>query len=199
MNLDNPYNTILTPENVTDYVGREILFTYNGALVKRTLLKVSKCRKTIYVDHPETNNFLQLGCRRIVIIVVDDELAAAALEIPVLKRESAQEMIFPVFRNSEFIRGDLLEGDAVCESVENSEEIAALISEFMLPPYIATLNKKDNGWPQDEEEDGETYFMCTGKCNRVCHYEDTNDVGMCGTCQFHLSISAKRKSKLATK
>jgi len=172
MNLDNPYNTKLTPENVTDYVGREILFTYKGSIVKRTLLKVSECRKTIYVDHPETKNFLQLGGRRVVIIVVDDELAAAALEIPVLKRESVQKIIFPLAHNGEVIRGD------------------AIYSE---------TNKKDNGWPQDEEEDGETYFMCTGKCNRVCHYEDTNDVGMCGKCQFHLSISVKRKSKLATK
>ena len=171
MNLDNPYNTKLTPENVTDYVGREILFTYKDNIVKRTLLKVSECRKTIYVDHPETNNFLQLGGNRVVITVIDDELAAAALEIPVLKRESAQEMIFPVFRN-----GEVIQDDDVCET-----------------------NKKDNGWPQDEEEDGETYFMCTGKCKRVCHYEDTDGEGMCGKCQFNLSISAKRKSNLATK
>lgn len=183
-------NTKLTPENASKYIGREILFTYNGATVKRTLLKVSETGKTIHVDHPETRNNLQLVSRK--IFVVDDDIAEAALEIPVLKRQSAQEFIFPVFRNGEFICGDDLEGDVVCESVENSEEIAQQISEFMLPPYLATFIKKDNSWPDDHEEDGETYFMCTGKCKRVCHYEDTNDVGMCGTCQ-HKIQSKKRK------
>jgi hypothetical protein len=190
LKMNTNMNTKLTPENASKYIGREILFTYNGATVKRTLLKVSESGKTIHVDHPETRNNLQLVSRK--IFVVDDELADAALKIPVLKRQSAQEFIFPVFRNGEFIRGDDLEGDVVCESVENSESIAKQISECMLPPYIATLNKKDNSWPQDEEEDGETYFMCTGKCKRVCHYEDTNDVGMCGTCH-HKIQSKKRK------
>ena len=192
MNTNTNTNTKLTPENASKYIGREILFTYNGATVKRTLLKISESGKTIHVDHPETRNNLQLVSRKIFVVdddiadkVANDDIAEAALKIPVLKRQSAQEFIFPVFRNGEFIRGDDLEGDVVCESVENSESIAKQISECMLPPYIATLNKKDNSWP-DEEEDGETYFMCTGKCKRVCHYEDTNDEGMCGTCQHKI-------------
>lgn len=37
------------------------------------------------------------------------------------------------------------------------------------------------------EEDGEIYFKCTGICNKVLHYEDTDGEGMCGTCQFNLS------------
>ena len=161
-------NTKLTPENASKYIGREILFTYNGATVKRTLLKVSESGKTIHVDHPETRNNLQLVSRRIFVVedkVVDKDIAEAALKIPVLKRESAQEFIFPVAHNNEFIRSDELKADVVCS---------------------------DNIWPLDEEEDGETYFMCTGKCNRVCHYEDTDDVGMCGTCQ-HKIQSKKRK------
>ena len=32
-------------------------------------------------------------------------------------------------------------------------------------------------------EDGETYFMCVGTCNRVMHYEDTNGEGVCGRCE----------------
>jgi len=44
----------------------------------------------------------------------------------------------------------------------------------------------------DCEEDGESYFMCTGTCKRVCHYEDTDADGMCGTCQYQLSLP-KRK------
>ena len=42
---------------------------------------------------------------------------------------------------------------------------------------------------EDEElvEDGETYFNCTGTCNRVMHYEDTNGEGMCGRCEYEES------------
>jgi hypothetical protein len=162
-------NTKLTPENASKYIGREILFTYNGATVKRTLLKVSESGKTIHVDHPETKNNLQLVSRRIFVVedkVVDKDIAEAALKIPVLKRESAQEFIFPVAHNNEFIRSDDLKADFKFSEYEEYEK--------------------------DEEEDGETYFMCTGKCNRVCHYEDTDGEGMCGTCQ-HKIQSKKRK------
>ena len=39
-------------------------------------------------------------------------------------------------------------------------------------------------WSEENEEDGENYFMCTGTCGKVCYYEDTDGEGMCGTCQF---------------
>ena len=38
-------------------------------------------------------------------------------------------------------------------------------------------------WDEKLVEDGETYFMCSGTCNRVMHYEDTNGEGMCGRCE----------------
>jgi hypothetical protein len=44
----------------------------------------------------------------------------------------------------------------------------------------------------EDEEDGETYFKCTGTCLRVMHYEDTDEFGMCGTCQYK-STNKKRK------
>ena len=40
-----------------------------------------------------------------------------------------------------------------------------------------------DSWDEVLEEDGETYFMCTGTCKRVMHYEDTNEFQMCGRCE----------------
>ena len=49
------------------------------------------------------------------------------------------------------------------------------------------------GWSDDHEEDGETYFMCAGSCDRVCHYEDTNEFGMCGKCEHKTQKKNNRK------
>lgn len=49
------------------------------------------------------------------------------------------------------------------------------------------------GYWDDHEEDGEEYFMCTGTCNRVCHYEDTDGEGMCGKCQYESQKKGRRK------
>jgi len=202
-------NTKLTPENASKYIGREILFTYNGATVKRTLLKVSESGKTIRIDYPELKNNLQLVSRKIFVVddtVVDKDIAESALKIPVLKRESAQEFIFPLAHNNEFIRSDL-KADfnfSECEEYECDENDVAIAEMLYNEQMALEAQARAKVIPEvindsDEEEDGETYFMCTGKCKRVCHYEDTDGEGMCGKCQFHLSISASRKSKLATK
>jgi hypothetical protein len=42
---------------------------------------------------------------------------------------------------------------------------------------------------EEEEEDGETYFKCTGICERVFHYEDSDEDGMCGTCYYKINKS----------
>jgi hypothetical protein len=42
------------------------------------------------------------------------------------------------------------------------------------------------------EEDGEEYFKCTGTCGKVKHYEETDEFGMCGMCQYK-SSQKKRK------
>jgi len=47
----------------------------------------------------------------------------------------------------------------------------------------------------DHEEDGEEYFMCTGTCNRVCHYEETDGEGMCGKCQYESQKKGKSRRK----
>jgi hypothetical protein len=45
------------------------------------------------------------------------------------------------------------------------------------------------------KEDGETYFKCTGTCNKVLHYEDTDGEGMCGKCQYENEKKGKSKSR----
>ena len=45
------------------------------------------------------------------------------------------------------------------------------------------------------EADGETYFMSTGKCGIVQHYEDTNEFKMCGKCEYN-SQKKNRNKKL---
>lgn len=52
------------------------------------------------------------------------------------------------------------------------------------PEEVSVPEDGSGSWSDDHEEDGETYFMCAGSCERVCHYEDTNEFGMCGTCEY---------------
>ena len=42
------------------------------------------------------------------------------------------------------------------------------------------------------QEDGEEYFKCTGTCGKVKHYEETDEFGMGGMCQYK-STQKKRK------
>jgi hypothetical protein len=48
-------------------------------------------------------------------------------------------------------------------------------------------------WSEENEEDGENYFICTGTCGKVCYYEDTDGEGMCGKCQFDLLKGCRKK------
>lgn len=59
---------------------------------------------------------------------------------------------------------------------------------------VSTVEEEgpDGYWSDEHEEDGETYFKCTGTCGKVMHYEETDGEGMCGNCQF--SIQKKGKS-----
>ena len=58
------------------------------------------------------------------------------------------------------------------------------------------LKENEDSCDEDEElvEDGETYFNCTGSCNRVMHYEDTNGEGMCGRCEYDEDSNANYES-----
>lgn len=68
-----------------------------------------------------------------------------------------------------------------------------LTSAFAVPDVDETSNSEYDAWGDKiPEEDGEEYFKCTGTCGKVKHYEDTDDLGMCGICQLK-SVQKKRK------
>jgi hypothetical protein len=68
-----------------------------------------------------------------------------------------------------------------------------LTSAFAVPDVDETSISEYDAWGDKiPEEDGEEYFKCTGTCGKVKHYEDTDDLGMCGTCQVK-SLQKKRK------
>ena len=68
-----------------------------------------------------------------------------------------------------------------------------LTSAFAVPDVDETSNSEyDARGDKIPEEDGEEYFKCTGTCGKVKHYEDTDDLGMCGICQLK-SVQKKRK------
>ena len=59
---------------------------------------------------------------------------------------------------------------------------------------VSTVEEEGSSdyWSDEHEEDGETYFKCTGTCGKVMHYEETDGEGMCGNCQFSLSKSRRK-------
>lgn len=59
----------VTPENVLEYIGNEIIFkSRNGYIVKR-ILGVSKTGKSIIIDHEELKNNLQIVSRKVYAIL----------------------------------------------------------------------------------------------------------------------------------
>ena len=68
-----------------------------------------------------------------------------------------------------------------------------LTTAFAVQDVDETSTSEYDAWGDKiPEEDGEEYFKCTGTCGKVKHYEDTDEFGMCGTCQFK---SAQKKRK----
>ena len=61
-------------------------------------------------------------------------------------------------------------------------------------PDVDEVAETESGyWDEVLEEDGETYFMCSGICGRVMHYEDTNEFQMCGRCERDTQKKGRRK------
>jgi hypothetical protein len=56
------------------------------------------------------------------------------------------------------------------------------------------LGERDAWGDEIHQEDGEEYFKCTGICDRVFYYENTNEDGMCGRCE--LETKKKRKTSI---
>jgi hypothetical protein len=63
-------NTIkLTPDNAYQYVGYEIIFkSRNNHIIKR-IINISDSGKSVYIDHPDLHNTLQIVSRNIYVIL----------------------------------------------------------------------------------------------------------------------------------
>ena len=58
----------LTPDNVRMYIGREIMFRTRNDFIFKTLNSVSKTGKTVYIDHPDLQNALQIVSRKVFVV-----------------------------------------------------------------------------------------------------------------------------------
>lgn len=63
-------NTVLlTPENVFQYIGREIIFKTRDTHAISRIISVSDTGKSIKINHPDLQNSLQLVTRKVYAIV----------------------------------------------------------------------------------------------------------------------------------
>lgn len=59
----------LTPINVVHYIGHEILFKSRRNHVIKRIVSASNTGKTIYIEHPELKNCLQIVTRKVYVIL----------------------------------------------------------------------------------------------------------------------------------
>jgi hypothetical protein len=69
MNSSRIPNIKLTPENVRNYVGFEILFKTRNKHIVKKILNVSESGKTIYIDHNDLKNSLEIVKRNVYVIL----------------------------------------------------------------------------------------------------------------------------------
>jgi hypothetical protein len=59
----------LTPYNVQQYIGHDIVFIHNNNQIMRRILSVSSGRKTIKIEYPPLQNNLQIVSRNIRVVL----------------------------------------------------------------------------------------------------------------------------------
>ena len=59
----------LTPENVIQYIGYEIIFKTRGNHIVKKIIAVSNTGKTIQIDHHDLQNSLEIVSRNIYVIL----------------------------------------------------------------------------------------------------------------------------------
>jgi hypothetical protein len=59
----------LTPFNVQQYVGCDIIFKHGNNFIVKRITRVSNGRKTITIDYPELRNNLEIVSRNVRVIV----------------------------------------------------------------------------------------------------------------------------------
>jgi hypothetical protein len=59
----------ITPENANNYIGHPITFMSRGVNTTKILLNVSQSGKSVYIDHPDLKNNLQIITRNVYVSV----------------------------------------------------------------------------------------------------------------------------------
>ena len=59
----------VSPENVFEYIGNEIIFKSRNEYIVKRIIGVSKTGKSIIIDHKELNNNLQIVSRKVYAII----------------------------------------------------------------------------------------------------------------------------------
>jgi len=59
----------LVPANASKYIGYQIQFKTRKTTILKTILGVSDTGKTIYIDHPDLNNCIQIVSRNVKVIL----------------------------------------------------------------------------------------------------------------------------------
>ena len=59
----------LTPERAHEFVGYEIMFKTRGNHLVKRILDVSDTGKTVYIDHPDLNNNLEIITRKVYVLL----------------------------------------------------------------------------------------------------------------------------------
>ena len=59
----------LTPDNVSQYIGYEILFKTRNSYIVKTIISVSNTGKTIKIDYPDLQNSLEIVSRNVYCII----------------------------------------------------------------------------------------------------------------------------------
>jgi hypothetical protein len=59
----------LKSEMAHDCIGRNIFFKSRGRLIYKKILDVSKSGKTVYIDHPDLKNNIQIISRMVMVFI----------------------------------------------------------------------------------------------------------------------------------
>ncbi len=58
----------LTPENVRNYIGKSIVFKTRKTRIVKKIISVSDTGKTVYIDHPDLGNQIQIVTRVVHVL-----------------------------------------------------------------------------------------------------------------------------------
>jgi hypothetical protein len=93
----------LTSANSKDYIGHTAVFTTRNQTIMKKITGVSESGKTIYIDHPDLQNSLQLVTRKVFVQTLEEQQTLEQQEELLKILESLEERYNIIF-NQEFQR-----------------------------------------------------------------------------------------------